>query len=171
MKERKSEKELFALNFLGKAFLKLPRTLIAQTFGPKEPERSLGRMHLTLFCLCNHTEKIVHVGNYSIKCPRGEYAGTYRMLALLSGLSLGKVGRLLAKLQEMGLINILKVPGGSRIKVYGYDDFTFPSAPDRTLAAGKDTKTNAADATTQMREAEKKIGGRRMPPSGNKHVN
>lgn len=171
MKEKNAEKELFALNFLGKAFIKLPRMLVTQMFGRKEPERSLSRMHLTLFCLCNHTEKIVHIGNYSIKCPRGEYAGTYRTLALLSGLSLGTVGRLLAKLQEMELIDIRKVPGGSLIRVYGYDDFTYPSAPAGTPATGKDTKTGATDAAAQMRAAEKKIGGRRMPPSGNKSVN
>ena len=171
MKEKNVEKELHALSYLGNSFIKIPRKIITRMFSLKDTERSLGQIHFALFCMCNHTEGIVRLGNHYIKCRRGEYAGSYRELSDASGLSLGATARWLKRLQEMHLIDICKVPGGSRISVYGYNDFSFSSDITKMHIAVKEEKEEAADAAARMREAEKKIGGRRMPSSRNKNVN
>lgn len=170
MEEKSVRKELLALNYFGNSFIKVPRKLVSKMFSRNEAERSLGQLHFTLFCLCNHTDGFVTLGYYYVKCRRGEFVGTYRMLSELSGLSLGTTVRQLNKLEEMNLIEISKVVGGSRITVCGYNDFTFLSTGVKEQASGKG-ENPGADAAARMKEAEDKIGGRRYPGSQNKTVN
>ena len=106
---------------------------------------------------------------------RGDYVGTYRELSRLSGRPFGSISRLLEKLEKRELIEIVRVPGGSVIRVNGYDKFCFASEKEYKLRdTAKTSRTNEAkqaeDAAARLSEAEAKIGGR-SKQYPNKNVN
>ena len=108
-------------------------------------------------------------------CYRVEYVVTYRELSRLSGIPFGSISRLLEKLEKRELVEIVRVPGGSVIRVNGYDKFCFASEKEYKLRdTAKTSRTNEAkqaeDAAARLSEAEAKIGGR-SKQYPNKNVN
>ncbi|MCD8137547.1 MAG: helix-turn-helix domain-containing protein [Parabacteroides gordonii] len=157
MKEIKcTENEKVALDYLGKSFVKTPRSIMDRLNSSYLPEQQMARLHLCLFGLCYHTDGYAILDNRKVVCRRGEYVGTQTRLAEIAGISIGSLSRLIKKMKKLHLITVNHIPGGSRIHVNGYDTFTWvteakDSAPDES----------PADAATQMAEAEKKMGGRK----------
>lgn len=157
MKEIKcTENEKIALDYLGKSFVKIPRSIMDRLDSSHLAERQMARLHVCLFGLCYHTDGHATLDNRKVVCRRGEYVGTQLRLAEIAGISTGSLSRLISKMVKLQLICVNHIPGGSRIRVNGYDAFTWvPEAKDITQ------NVPATDAAAQMAEAEKKMGGRR----------
>ena len=151
------ENESVALDYLGKTFIKVPRSIMDRLDSVRLVERQMARLHLCLFGLCYHTDGYVMLGNHKVSCRRGEYVGTQLRLAEVAGISPGSLSRLIDKMVKLQLISVTHIPGGSRILVKGYTTFTW-------IQESKETQKNtpATDAATQMAEAERNMGGRSM---------
>lgn len=157
MKESKcTENERVALDYLGKSFVKIPRSILDRLNSHCFVEQQMARLHLCLFGLCYHTDGYALLENRKVVCRRGEYVGKQTRLAEIAGISTGSVSRLINKMKKLQLITVDPIPGGSRIRINGYADFTW-------IPETRDIAQNgsATDASTQMTEAEKKMGGRR----------
>lgn len=151
------ENEKIALDYLGKAFIKIPRSMMDHLDSVRLVERQMARLHLCLFGLCYHTDGYAMLNNRKVSCRRGEYVGTQLRLSEITGIRPGSLSRLIDKLVKLQLISVTHIPGGSRILVKGYDVFT-------RIQESKETPKNApaTDAAAQMAEAEKNMGGRSM---------
>lgn len=154
---KNTENEDIALDYLGKFFIKIPRSMMDRLDSVRLVERQMARLHLYLFGLCYHTDGYVMLNNRKVSCRRGEYVGTQLQLANITGIRPGSLSRLIDKLVRLQLISVAHIPGGSRIQVKGYDVFT-------RIPESKETPRNApaTNAAAQMAEAEKKMGGRSM---------
>lgn len=175
MRQENKEHERVALEYMGHSFVKVPRVLYNKTLSPEKEERMLAWLHLVLFISCNFDDRVVKLGNCQVVSYRGEYVGSYRELSRLSGMPFGSISRLLEKLKKRKLVEIVRVPGGSVIRVNGYDKFCFASEKEYKLRdTAKTCRTNdakqAEDAAARLSEAEAKIGGRSKQYS-NKNVN
>lgn len=175
MRQENKEHERVALEYMGHSFVKVPRVLYNKTLIPEKEERMLAWLHLVLFISCNFDDRVVKLGNCQVVSYRGEYVGTYRELSRLSGIPFGSISRLLEKLEKRELVEIVRVPGGSVIRVNGYDKFCFASEKEYKLRdTAKTSRTNEAkqaeDAAARLSEAEAKIGGR-SKQYPNKNVN
>lgn len=156
MKEIKSaENEKVALDYLGKSFVKTPRSIMDRLNSSYLPEQQMARLHLCLFGLCYHTDGYAILDNRKVVCRRGEYVGTQTRLAEIAGISIGSLSRLINWMKKQQLITVTHLPGGSRIHVNGYDTFTWVTETKETAP-----NESPADAAAQMAEAEKKMGGR-----------
>lgn len=151
------ENESVALDYLGKAFIKVPRSIMDRLNSLRLVERQMARLHLCLFGLCYHTDGYVMLDNHKVSCRRGEYVGTQLRLAEVAGISPGSLSRLIDKMVKLQLISVTHILGGSRILVKGYTTFTW-------IQESKETQKNtpATDAATQMAAAERNMGGRSM---------
>lgn len=157
MKEIKcAENEMVALDYLGKSFIKIPRSIVDRLSSISLVEQQMARLHLCLFGVCFHTDGHVVLDNRRVVCRRGEYVGTQIRLAEMAGISVGSLSRLLKKMKQLQLIAVDHIPGGSRIRVNGYDAFTW--VPEKRNPVQHVPEVGAA---VQMAEAEKKMGGRR----------
>ena len=175
MRQENKEHVRVALEYMGHSFVKVPRVLYARVLSLEKEEKMLAGLHLVLFISCNFDDRVVKLGNNQVVSYRGEYVGTYRELSRLSGIPFGSISRLLEKLEKRELIEIVRVPGGSVIRVNGYDKFCFASEKEYKLRdTAKTSRTNEAkqaeDAAARLSEAEAKIGGRSKQYS-NKNVN
>ena len=119
------ENESVALDYLGNAFIKIPRSIIDRLNSVRLVERQMARLHLCLFGLCYHTDGYVMLDNRKVYCRRGEYVGTQRRLAEVAGINPGSLSRLIDKMVKLQLISVTHIPGGSRIWVKGYAAFTW----------------------------------------------
>lgn len=151
------ENESVALDYLGNAFIKIPRSIIDRLNSVRLVERQMARLHLCLFGLCYHTDGYVMLNNRKVYCRRGEYVGTQRRLAEVAGINPGSLSRLIDKMVKLQLISVTHIPGGSRILVKGYTTFTWIQESKETQKS-----TPATDAAAQMAEAERNMGGRSM---------
>ena len=151
------ENESVALDYLGNAFIKIPRSIIDRLNSVRLVERQMARLHLCLFGLCYHTDGYVMLDKRKVYCRRGEYVGTQRRLAEVAGINPGSLSRLIDKMVKLQLISVTHIPGGSRIWVKGYAAFTW-------IQESKETQKNASNtnASAQMAEAERNMGGRSM---------
>lgn len=156
MKEIKSvENEKVALEYLGKSFVKPPRSIMDRLNSSYLPEQQMARLHLCLLGLCYHTDGYAILDNRKVVCRRGEYVGTQTRLAEIAGINIGSLSRLINWMKKQQLITVTHLPGGSRIHVNGYDAFTWVTETKETAP-----DESPADAAAQMAEAEKKMGGR-----------
>lgn len=157
MKEIKcTENEKVALEYLGKSFVKTPRSIMNRLNSSYLPEQQMARLHLCLFGLCYHTDGYAILDNRKVVCRRGEYVGTQKRLAEIAGINIGSLSRLINWMKKQQLITVNHLPGGSRIHVNGYDAFTWVTETKETAS-----DESSANAAAQMAEAEKKMGGRK----------
>lgn len=162
MEKQKLEKEMKAVEFMGKSFVKIPCIMINNLMCINSYKRKLGLLHLLLFGLCYHTDGYVMMNGQKVFCARGEYVGTCSDLVELTGISLSSIYRIIHSLEKLRLVDVVPVEGGSRIRVYGYDQFTARSASENEIA---EKPSNAAAC---MAAAEARIGGRSMQRLSNK---
>ena len=111
------------------------------------------------FCLpaVFFTDGYVEVNDCKVSCRRGEYVGTQAELSRLSGINVSTVNILLHKMADMKLITLSRIPGGSRIRVNGYADFTaVPEIPEASPEAKGETLAG------QLEAAKRRFGGRQM---------
>ena len=105
------ENESVALDYLGNAFIKIPRSIIDRLNSVRLVERQMARLHLCLFGLCYHTDGYVMLDNRKVYCRRGEYVGTQRRLAEVAGINPGSLSRLIDKMVKLQLISVTHIPG------------------------------------------------------------
>lgn len=158
MEYLKSEKDLKASAYLGTSFLKMPWRILRQMVSEDPSERLMGQLHVTLFGICYHTPGWVSLGSNQVFCDQGEYVGSYRHLAGVSGLKVGSIPRLLGLLEEKALIEVNVLKGGSRIRICGYKDFmaltALAPAVARKAPKGMSLKTPAQ----RMADREASLG-------------
>ncbi|MBB4621111.1 hypothetical protein [Parabacteroides faecis] len=65
------ENESVALDYMGKAFIKIPRSIMDRLDSTRLVERQMARLHLCLFGLCYHTDGYVMLDNRKVSCRRG----------------------------------------------------------------------------------------------------
>lgn len=151
MKDFMEEKDAEALALMGKAFIKMPRTVAKQMLSENKAERLAGRLYLSLICLCYYAEGNVTLSNnVTVLCRKGEYVGSYRKLSEQVGIDYGSIRRLLAKLKKRKQIEISPVEGGSRIRVCGYLQFILP--PEDEKAGPAQPLDEAAKKTIMRKE-------------------
>lgn len=156
MEKQKSENEMKAVDFMGRSFIKVPCIMMNNLLDINSYKRKKGLLHLSLFGLCYHTDGYVKVKNRRVLCARGEYVGTYRDLADLTGIGISSIYRIMHSLVKQRLVEVTAVEGGSRIRVYGYEEFTSKPVSESS------PKGKTANAATCMAVAEARIGGRSM---------
>ena len=130
-------------DFLGKAFVKMPRKLLNLSLHPEKKKRQLACMYMALITLSFFRDGTVMLGKNKHVCRRGEYVGTHSELARFTAISLGSVGYYLKMLEMDKLIVLNVVKGGTRIGICNYD-----------LLAG--------EAGRRMADVERAMGGRNM---------
>lgn len=114
------EKEQIAANYLAGSYVKIPRKLFVQMTSKSSFERKVGWFHLLLIGLCFHTDGYALLNKRKVTCRKGEYVGSYRALSEASGFSLATIGRLIKRLSSQGLIDVMRLEGGTHIRVCGY---------------------------------------------------
>lgn len=81
---------------------------------------------------------MVRLNDRMVSCRKGEFVGTQAQLARLSGINVSTVNRLLRQMADKKLITMNRIPGGTRIRVNGYVNFTAapekPKVEENTLA-------------------------------------
>lgn len=153
MKDYCAENEKNASTVFGSAFLTVPRFILDQLFSENLPVRQKGWLHLLLFAGCFYADGHVRLNDRVVSCRKGEYVGTQVALARLSGINVSTVNRLLRQMADKKLIVMNRIPGGIRIRVNGYVNFTTAS---ETMAAKKETLAD------QLEAARRQFGGRQM---------
>lgn len=157
MKDLNLENDQKALDYFGRSFLKIPWRIVRQMLSDDPSERLLGQLHVALFGLCYHTRGFVMLGDRRVPCDQGEFIGTYRRLAHLSGIKEGTLPRLLYRLKELHLIEMSTLKGGTRIRLCGYKEFMALNPMDaaaRSAAQSCKAKTLAK----QMADREAMLG-------------
>lgn len=149
------ENEQIAGDYLGKAYLKVPRTILNQLHAKSVVTRQQGQLHLLLFVSCFFTDGYVVLNERPVSCRKGEYVGTQSELARWSKIHPSTVSVLLHKMENEKLITLNHIPGGSRIRVNGYVEFT--AVPEETEAKAKDLPLG-----DQLEAAKRQLGGRQM---------
>lgn len=144
-------------DFLGKAFIKMPRKLLNLSLHPEKKKCQLARIYMALITLSFFRDGIVMLGKNKHVCRRGEYVGTYLELARFTAISLGSVGYYLKILEMEKLIVLNAVRGGTRIGICNYDLF-FGHEPE--MNGGQDA--SAGEAGRRMADVERTMGGRNM---------
>ena len=146
-----------ATDFLGKAFIKMPRKLLNLSLHPEKKKCQLARIYMALITLSFFRDGIVMLGKNKHVCRRGEYVGTYLELARFTTISLGSVGYYLKILEMEKLIVLNAVKGGTRIGICHYDLF---SGHEPETDGGQDA--SAGEAGRRMADVERTMGGRSM---------
>lgn len=114
------ENERIAIDYLSGSFVKIPRKILIRMISKVPFERRVGWFHLLLIVLSFHTDGFVMLNGRKVACWQGEYVGSYRGLSEISGYSITTVSRLLKKLIVQNLIVVMRLEGGTRIRVCGY---------------------------------------------------
>lgn len=153
-----AENEKIAAEYLGVAYLKVPRVILDQLVSESTSVRQQGLLHFVLFASCYYGDSIVVYKGNVVKCFVGDYVGTQAKLAEMSGIHLTTVGHLLRRMVDKKLICMTRIPGGCKIHLYGYAAFTAAREVVLAKAAGKEPK-NLGD---ELEKAKDKLGGRRM---------
>lgn len=146
------EKEKIAIDYLTGAYIKMPRRIFLQMISKSVSERRTGWFHLLLIGLCYHTDGHVTLKNCKISCRRGEYVGSYQHLSEVSGFSINSTRRIINKLTSKGLIDVMRVEGGTRIRVCGYQVIAEAQQTDPGKPFASSPKTPA-----QLSEASKSL--------------
>lgn len=149
------ENEQVTVDYFGKAYLKVPRTILNQLHAKSVLVRQQGQLHLLLFAKCFFIDGYVELNGEQVSCRKGEYVGTQAELARLSGIHASTVNILLHKMVDAKLLTLTRIPGGSRIRVNGYVDFT-------TVPEEKEAKAKELTLADQLEAAKKQLGGRQM---------
>lgn len=144
-------------DFLGKAFIKMPRKLLNMSIHPQKKKRRLALMYMALITLSFFRDGIVTLGKNKHVCRRGEYVGTYWELARFTAISLGSVSYYLKILEMEKLIVLNAVKGGTRIGICNYDLF---SGSESDKDSGQAALTE--EVGYKMAAVERTIGGRSM---------
>lgn len=117
----------YAEEYFGKFFTKIPNRVLRAVFAAEERERRSGLLLLWVFHTCFRAWGEITFAGEVMRCGPGEKITTYRDISEATGISLGSVGRLLNALKEQGLIDIIRVPGGSKIRLLAYEPFGIPA--------------------------------------------
>lgn len=144
-------------DFLGKAFIKMPRKLLNLSLHPEKKKRQLACMYMALITLSFFRDGTVMLGKNKHVCRRGEYVGTHSELARFTAISLGSVGYYLKMLEMDKLIVLNVVKGGTRIGICNYDLF---SGHEPEMNGWQDA--SAGEAGRRMADVERVMGGRNM---------
>lgn len=144
-------------DFLGKAFVKMPRKLLNLSLHPEKKKRQLACMYIALITLSFFRDGTVMLGKNKHVCRRGEYVGTHSELARFTAISLGSVGYYLKMLEMDKLIVLNVVKGGTRIGIFNYDLF---SGHEPEMNGWQDA--SAGEAGRRMADVERAMGGRNM---------
>ena len=137
-------------DFLGKAFIKMPRKLLNLSLHPEKKKCQLARIYMALITLSFFRDGIVMLG-------KNKHVGTYLELARFTAISLGSVGYYLKILEMEKLIVLNAVKGGTRIGICNYDLF---SGHEPEMNGGQDA--SAGEAGRRMADVERTMGGRNM---------
>lgn len=151
------EKEMFAADCLGVAYLKMPRIILDQLESSSAPIRQQALLHLVLFASCAYSDTLVKFLGRTVHCEKGDYVGTQVGLARIIGIHPSTVYRLLHRMVDLGLICMTRVPGGCKIHLYGYGEFT---APEVVVAKAADKDPDSLGQ--ELDDAKDRLGGRRM---------
>ena len=155
-----TKNEAVALDFYGKAFVRMPRT-IYDMMGDEKPDiRKKGRLLGFLFGRCYYEDGYADLGGHRVSCRRGEYVGSKAGIAKLLDMSQTTVHRLLERLEKEQLITIETIRGGSRIRVLGYGKVTSPRefAKRKTTPKSEKTTKTAEERLVEEKELRKKLG-------------
>lgn len=149
------EKDQMAFDFMGNAYLVIPRSILERALSPEEQERQAGMLHLALLAKCYHSDGTVLLSGGKVPCRRGEFVGSLRNLAKLAHICPTSVYRQVARLVDQKLIIMNRIPGGSRVKVCGYDLLS-PLREKENQPSSYPSKEKISAAL--LAEAEKKAG-------------
>lgn len=139
-------------NGLGKAFIKMPRSILNMSFRPESKERQLGQIFILLLTNAFYIDGFVRLSGHKHSCRRGEYVGNYQMISDCTGINPNSIGRFLRILEREHLITRNTVYGGIRVGIRDYETFM-----------GVEPETGNAKAVPSLAELEKRFkGGRSM---------
>lgn len=129
--EKETMKVSKALNYLGKAYLKMPRVVLDSLFSKNKNEQMKGKVHYALFANCFYSDGYVDVNGRQIPCREGELITTYEHLASLVHLSVRTTCNLVKELVAKSLVDVQHMAGRTCFTVCGYKEFMHASAlPD-----------------------------------------
>lgn len=134
-----------ALQYFGKAFLKIPRVLIDQLFCLGKSDDNIFRLHSILFVNCYYTDGYVCINGKQELCRKGEYFTTYQHLASLLDISPRSARRYINLLVEKSLVEVRNVANRLCVRVCGYVEFTTPDyLTEKTASEGDTTNKRAS---------------------------
>lgn len=154
-------KVLPIMEYLGRTFIKTPRSIFRRMQSDDIMDRQVAHLHLLLFGICFHTDGFCTLKKKIVACRRGEFVGKQSMLAKMMNVSDSTLGRLLNSMEKQELVSVRHINGGTRIYLHGYDEFTFVPVEPETDGKKKSAMPPMKVAN-QLQAAEDKIGGRSM---------
>lgn len=159
----RTENEKTMADYLGVAYLKVPRIILEQLVNENSLVRKQGLLHLVLFASCSYVDKTVTMDRRQVNCLVGDYVGTQAELAQRTGFHVTVVGRILRGMESRGLISVTRLRCGCKIHLYGYAAFTAAQEAIATKAAAREAAgKDPASLAAELEEAKKRVGGRRM---------
>lgn len=160
--------DLKALEYFGKAYVKIPRILMKQLFSSDKHERMKAQLHWLLYCNCYYTDGYISVNGQQVYCRRGEYIGTYEELAGMLGVDSRTIRRYVDMLISNSFIEVRKVLRRICFRVCGYDYFTDPEYGSDAMRVSGSVAKGGADCDEEelarrRDKVEQQISGGQKP--------
>lgn len=133
-----------ALQYFGKAYLKIPRIFVDQFFGLGKTDDNLTQLHGILFVNCNYADSYVCINGEQVLCRKGEYITTYKHLASWFHITPRTARRYINLLEERCLVEVRNIPNRICIRVCGYAEFTESDFKGRKTETEGDTTIKPA---------------------------
>lgn len=130
-----------ALQYFGKAYLKIPRIFVDQFFGLGKTDDNILKLHGILFVSCNYMDGYVCLNGEQVLCHKGEYFTTYEHLASWFNITPRSARRYMDLLVKKSLVEVRTVSNHICVRVCGYAEFTEVDYMGRKTVSERDTTT------------------------------
>ena len=154
-----AEKDLKAVQYLGKAYIKIPWPILNRMLDIRQRERRIGLVHLALFANCNYADSTFVVNGNMKFSGIGEVVSTYDKLAESVGLSVTAFRRCVKSLKDAGLIDVRRAGEATCFRVFGYEKF-MRNMETRSFAGYQEKKNRSAE---KLKEEELRRFGDQKP--------
>lgn len=154
-----AEKDVRAVQYLGKAYIKIPWPILNRMLDIRQREHRIGLVHLALFACCNYADTTFVINGNMEFSGIGEFVSTYENLAESVGLSTTAFRRCVQALKEAGLIDVRRVGDASCFRVLGYEKFMH-SMETRSFTGYPDKNNRSAE---KLRDEELRCFGDQKP--------
>lgn len=112
-----------AVRYLGKAYAKVPYTIINRMLDVSPYEQKIGIVYMLLFTNCNYDESQVTINGNMYDCGAGELISTHEKLAGLFNMNISSFRRYVHILEKDGLVEVVRLKDAFCFRLNGYEAF------------------------------------------------
>lgn len=143
-------------NSLEGGFLKMPREVLNEMIDCRIASHNKHLIFTAILVKAYFVDGKVRFNNQYFVCRRGEYVGSYKELSEILGLSPSCIGRYIRRLQQEGLLSVVRGQNSIKIIINNYDEICGVTSQIKAGNNAKPSKksSNASSKSNAKGEAK-----------------